>query len=669
MSREALQLKLDTLTSDKNALEAENRRLKESQSMDSTTTAETAAAVLAEVQLVGWSQAQQQLTNERERSLQLAKEKNELQALHDQLLKGTEADQETSRDLEECCQTLTREVSELQATLESERVSKEESRERTEDIQRQLELALQRADEAAERSQQLEQGIYHREQSAELDRYRAVEEERRKWEEKEAIWLQQLQRQSQPRVQPAETHSKPQVPPGLCSNGLTTSLSPLAPPLAPSTKQTVGFNVPIDTSPVKTTVNDKPVPQFPECAQNDSSLSLAVMGQQLPPLPKFTGRNTDDSEDERFSEWLERLEMVALMYQWTEQAKLVNLVTCLRGPAYQFYRSCTAEQRSNYAALVKVMSKRFMLVFLQPMESSRFHERKQQPTETVDEYAQDLRKLYAKAYAPAARSTPETEAMAQMVLASQFVSGLIPCLKSKIVGTEGNIDQLLQKARFEEAKGKELSSQSRPNKPLLKKVKDRTVSSEGNSEVRSATEESTIHAQQRSEGQCYNCGKVGHRARDCPQHSQRQSEATGPSATKPKSVAQRITSTDRQETRDKIADLKRQLQEAEAEDALQEASATISGIITKPTVATTIGPSVMSEVLFEGQPVQALVDTGSTVTIVSLDFLLQVLLKNRLEGQKREEWKDSVRACLKAPTLTLRDYGGGELNVVGQIIC
>lgn len=255
MSREALQLKLDTLTSEKNALEAENRRLKESQSMDSTTAAETAAAALAEVQ--------QQLTNERERSLQLAKEKNELQALHDQLLKGTaEADRETSRDLEERCQTLTREVSELQATLESERVSKEESRERTEDIQRQLELALQRADEAAERSQQLEQEIYHREQSAELDRYRAVEEERRKWEEKEAFWLQQLQRQSQPRVQPAETHSKPQVPPGLCSDGLITSLTPLAPPFAPSTKQTVGFNVPIDTSPVKTTGNDEPVPDL-----------------------------------------------------------------------------------------------------------------------------------------------------------------------------------------------------------------------------------------------------------------------------------------------------------------------------------------------------------------------------------------------------------------------
>ena len=115
--------------------------------------------------------------------------------------------------------------------------------------------------------------------------------------------------------------------------------------------------------------------------------------------------------------------------------------------------------------------------------------------------------------------------------------------------------------------------------------------------------------------------------------------------------------------------MKRQLQEAEAEDALQEASATVSGIITKQTVVTTIGPSVMSEVLLEGQPVQALVDTGSTVTIVSLDFLLQVLLKNRPEGQKREEWKDSVRARLKAPTLTLRDYGGGELNVVGQTIC
>ena len=42
--------------------------------------------------------------------------------------------------------------------------------------------------------------------------------------------------------------------------------------------------------------------------------------------------------------------------------------------------------------------------------------------------------------------------MGQSVLSSQFVAGLIPELKTKIAGVEGNLENLLTKARSEEAK-------------------------------------------------------------------------------------------------------------------------------------------------------------------------------------------------------------------------
>ena len=47
--------------------------------------------------------------------------------------------------------------------------------------------------------------------------------------------------------------------------------------------------------------------------------------------------------------------------------------------------------------------------------------------------------------------------MDQSVLANQFVVGLRSELKAKVVGNEGNLDHLLIKARFEEAKQKELA--------------------------------------------------------------------------------------------------------------------------------------------------------------------------------------------------------------------
>ena len=43
-------------------------------------------------------------------------------------------------------------------------------------------------------------------------------------------------------------------------------------------------------------------------------------------------------------EWLEQLELVA---RWDNQAKLVNLVTQLKGEAYSFFMSCLGEQRGS----------------------------------------------------------------------------------------------------------------------------------------------------------------------------------------------------------------------------------------------------------------------------------------------------------------------------------
>lgn len=90
------------------------------------------------------------------------------------------------------------------------------------------------------------------------------------------------------------------------------------------------------------------------------------------------------------------------------------------------------------------------------MQSSLFHERKQGPKESVDDYAQDLRRLFYRAYPKAQQGSSEAEEMGRSVLSSQFVAGLLPEIKRKVAGVEGNVEQLLTRARFEEAKLKEL---------------------------------------------------------------------------------------------------------------------------------------------------------------------------------------------------------------------
>ena len=80
-----------------------------------------------------------------------------------------------------------------------------------------------------------------------------------------------------------------------------------------------------------------------------------------------------------------------------------------------------------------------------------------------------------------------------------------------------------------------------------------------------------------------------------------------------------------------------------------------------------LGLTPTTEVNFEGMNVQALLDTGSPVTIVSAEFLFQALAKHRLPDQTVKEWEDSVRKRLQYSSVKLQSYGGGKLNIVGQI--
>ena len=72
---------------------------------------------------------------------------------------------------------------------------------------------------------------------------------------------------------------------------------------------------------------------FPVCSE---PITAALLAQQLPPLPKFSGER-NDGDMETFQDWLEQFEMIANICGWSPQAKLVNLVTRLRGQAYAFF--------------------------------------------------------------------------------------------------------------------------------------------------------------------------------------------------------------------------------------------------------------------------------------------------------------------------------------------
>ena len=269
-------------------------------------------------------------------------------------------------------------------------------------------------------------------------------------------------------------------------------------------------------------VGQRTVPAGPSTSGRGEStidhVTAALLAQQIPPLSKFSG-DVSDGEGESFSDWKEQFELVAGACYWTDQSKLVNLVTHLRGQAYSYYRSCTSEQRSSYSLLVKTLEDRFIPVRIQAVQRSRFHERKQFPTESVDSYAQDLRKLYQKAYPSTRQGSKEAEAMGRSVLAYQFIAGLLPHLKAKIAGQEGTFEELLTKTRFEEARHHDIVEASGVgNKQPTANL---TMGSGRNSLVyrTSNPPQSTqrpVVGRQLEPPRCYHCWGTNHLRRDCP---------------------------------------------------------------------------------------------------------------------------------------------------------
>ena len=59
--------------------------------------------------------------------------------------------------------------------------------------------------------------------------------------------------------------------------------------------------------------------------------------------------------------------------------------------------------------------------------------------------------------------------------------------------------------------------------------------------------------------------------------------------------------------------------------------------------APTLGPTLTTLLTVEDAPVEAMIDTGSPVTVISLEFLLKTVANERPTEQSAEEWMNKVR--------------------------
>ena len=104
--------------------------------------------------------------------------------------------------------------------------------------------------------------------------------------------------------------------------------------------------------------------------------------------------------------------------------------------------------------------------------------------------------------------------------------------------------------------------------------------------------------------------------------------------------------------------------------ALEQVMATMHGITpVEKKEDTHVGPVPTVTAKLEGIPVEALLDTGSSVSIVALDFLLEALARQRPKDQSLKHWEESVKKRLERPGMTLKSYGKDELLIIRQTKC
>ena len=109
-------------------------------------------------------------------------------------------------------------------------------------------------------------------------------------------------------------------------------------------------------------------------------------------IPPFNGK-------EDWKTWINRFEAIAERRNWSEECKLDNILPKLQGKAGDFvFSQLSKHTLSCYRELIKELNSRFRVVETEKSFAAKFSQRCQRADETVEEFAADLKRLYAKAY-------------------------------------------------------------------------------------------------------------------------------------------------------------------------------------------------------------------------------------------------------------------------------
>ena len=117
---------------------------------------------------------------------------------------------------------------------------------------------------------------------------------------------------------------------------------------------------------------------------------------KLPPLLSFSGESREDVD--ALDRWLAKLEKHAELMCWSEHTKLLQFELHLAGRAKRTYELLSATARKTYKEATTALRQRLYPVESEALVSAQLMRCKQLNSESVDEFAQELEKLFERSY-------------------------------------------------------------------------------------------------------------------------------------------------------------------------------------------------------------------------------------------------------------------------------
>lgn len=229
-------------------------------------------------------------------------------------------------------------------------------------------------------------------------------------------------------------------------------------------------------------------------------------------MPTFDGANRDDVD--ALSRWLAKLAKHAELLRWSERTKLLQFELHLAGRAERVYELLPASKKGSFDEATQTLHERLYPIESEALVSAQLMRRKQQSHESVDEFAQDLEKLFERSYGCRSGMDEDSKALLKRDV---FVQGLLLKWQKKVLPSASTYSDALHQARAADQQERQLSKLHPTVKPFSKS-KPVTESKTADSAPTNQRLEQPKVTNQRQRGgppKCYECGSTSHTWRDC----------------------------------------------------------------------------------------------------------------------------------------------------------